>query len=117
MTGLKVICCLILILVSSVGCVNYYESPPQGPSQPYQQLTSCDTISQTISGVGQRIEISEVCPVRLAISGVDNEIYIHRGTAVTEIIVSGVRNTIYLPKGVSPRIEKSGVDVNIIYYD
>ena len=117
MGGLKIICCLMIIFASSVGCINYYESPSQGPPQPYQQPTSCDSISQTISGVGQRIEISEVCPVRLVISGVDNEIYIHRGTAVTEIIVSGVSNTIYLPRGVSPRIVKSGVEVNIIYYD
>lgn len=129
-----------LIVCSTAGCIVYTGSSHQ-PDSHYQRQTHSDSISypsyeddyesqtgysqytspsrvQTyaISGIGQRHEISDSNSVKLVISGIENDIYVHQGTQVSEIVVSGIDNVIHLPKGCSPRITKSGVDVSIIYY-
>jgi hypothetical protein len=72
--------------------------------------------SISVSGVDTYREISSSTPVRLVISGVENEIIVSKGTNVESISLSGTDNIIKLPSGVSPAIEDSGIDNTILYY-
>ncbi len=130
-----IILSLILAFILIFGCININVDNPE-PQENNSNLSNNNntdwtnntsdwttdydnTIEQpvaiTVSGVGQYQEINETKDVRLVISGIDNEVFVHDGTNVIQLTMSGIRNTVSLPKDNTPQVVKSGVDTVITY--
>ena len=69
----------------------------------------------TLGGIDKYQEISSEQPVKITISGVRNKIVVSQNTIVNSIVISGTDIIIILPEGSNPEITDSGIRTTITY--
>ena len=71
---------------------------------------SGEELAITISGINQNRTISEEAPVRLAVEGINNSVYVADGTHVTTLRLSGIGNSASLPADTQATYTSQGID-------
>ncbi len=124
---------VLLIFVLMFGCctVNEKSYDTVGSSKENKEIKHIE-----VSGIKQAVTISEKKPVKISVSGIENNIYvmstpevlylsvsgnenvikIENGIAIKEIHLSGIENVVYLPEKTSPEIINTGINCRIIRY-